>query len=448
MIVTQYGSTLLHGEIPVLLIEGVILIGNKCASVSRITELTPTPYIMGLVNRILRSLVRIFSRASLKDQRQGGENKDAIQQGQYILPAESERHVATILGFPSRISLPPAQYQAVCAELAELAVTIAEFEPVRFYVRPKDKDHAERLVKATGKEISNVAFISCPINHCWVRDTGPIYVHDATGRFHDRRFALNFRFNEWGGKKPEDNEVRWGQQWPVMDNEALQENADFARWVIEHDDDPSPVTRIDAPLRTEGGALVTDGEGTLLITESSIVCEARNPGMSRAMVEAELKRLLGIEKVIWFPGRRNADITDVHMDAEARFVRPGVIVYSKPHDIATDEWKELSAEILEILSRECDARGRQLKIHTIEEPDPRGLVRSVDDELAASYVNFYFVNGGLIIPKVGDAERDQKALEILQELLPERVVRQVYTNAIPLTGGVLHCVTQQVPVLI
>lgn len=391
-----------------------------------------------------------------------------IQQGRFIYPAESDLHEATILGFPSRCSLPPAQYDAVCAELVDLALVIAEFEPVRMYVRPDDKQLAESLIRAANKESSNVTLIPCPINHCWVRDTGPVYVREAAGTNPSQRLALNFRFNEWGGKEPWNDGNRWGQQWPVMDEEALRENADFARWVIEHDSQPLPVTRIDAPIRVEGGALVTDGDGTLLITESSIVGKARNPlskantdadayhrllgscespilGMSRADIEAELKRLLGIEKVIWFPGRADADITDVHMDAEARFVRPGVIVYSKPHDVAHDPWKEISAEILEILERETDARGRRFEIHTVEEPDPRGLVQSDEDELAASYVNFYFVNGGLIIPRFGDNERDQKALEILQALFPERVVRQVYTNAIPLTGGVIHCVTQQVP---
>lgn len=135
------------------------------------------------------------------------------------------------------------------------------------------------------------------------------------------------------------------------------------------------------------------------------------------------------------------------MDAEARFVRPGVIAYSKPHATSPELWKELSIEIREILEAQTDAKGRRLEIHTIEEPDPRGLVDSAEDELSASYVNFYFVNGGLVIPRFGDDERDQQALQTLQKLLPERTIRQVYTNALPLTGGVLHCVTQQVPAM-
>ncbi|KAJ5664857.1 uncharacterized protein N7477_007305 [Penicillium maclennaniae] len=368
------------------------------------------------------------------------------QRGQYVLPAESDPHEATILGFPARCSLPPEQYNAVCRELAELAAAITEFEPVRIYVRPEDKSWAESVLKESVKGGSRVSLIPCPVNHCWVRDTGPVYVHDATGTHSERRFALNFRFNEWGGKKPENDGKCWGQQWPLMDEKTLQENTEFAQWVIEHDTDPSPVTCINAPIRLEGGALVTDGEGTLLITESSIICEARNPGMSKSEIETELRRLLGVEKVIWFPGRRNLDITDAHMDAEARFVRPGVVVITRPHEGEIDVWNEMSAEIHEILVRETDAKGRRIEIHSIDEPDPRDLVQNPDDELITSYVNFIFVNGGLIIPKYGDALKDQQALQTLQTLMPERVIRQVYSNAIPLTGGVLHCVTQQIPV--
>ncbi|KAJ5134884.1 hypothetical protein N7526_006249 [Penicillium atrosanguineum] len=378
--------------------------------------------------------------------RRPSDDQVDFQQGRYIFPAESDPHEATALGFPSRCSLPPEQYNAVCRELAELAAAITEFEPVRIYVRPEDMPWAETVLKESIKDGSKVTLIPCPINHCWVRDTGPVYVHNAMGTHPKRRFALNFQFNEWGGKKPMNDGKCWGQQWPLMDDKTLQENTDFARWVIEHDTNPSPVTCIDAPIRLEGGALVTDGEGTLLITESSIICEARNPGMSKSEIEAELKRLLGVEKVIWFPGRRNMDITDAHMDAEARFVRPGVIVITRPHEGEINMWNEMSAEIHEILNRETDAKGRRMEIHSIDEPDPRDLVKNPDDELITSYVNFIFVNGGVIIPKYGEDVKDQQALQTLQMLMPERVVRQVYTNAIPLTGGVLHCVTQQVPV--
>jgi len=396
------------------------------------------------MKRCIKLCRLLLGRFSPLHRRRGDDNDwEASQQGRYVFPAESEPHEATILGFPSHCSLPPGQYAAVCRELAELAAAIAEFEPVRIYVRPEDIPLAESMLNEAVKDASRMTLIPCPINHCWVRDTGPVYVRET--KHPKQRFAVNFRFNEWGGKKPENDGRCWGQQWPLMDDNTLQENTGFARWVIEHDNSPSPVTCINAPIRLEGGALVTDGDGTLLITESSIICEARNPGMSKSEIEVELKRLLGVEKVIWLPGRRNQDITDAHMDAEARFVRPGVVVATKPYDGQVDVWSEMSAEIHAILDRETDARGRRLQVHTIDEPDPRNLVKSPQDELVTSYVNFVFVNGGLIIPKYGDEVKDQQALQTLQTLMPERIIRQVYTNAIPLTGGVLHCVTQQIP---
>lgn len=407
---------------------------------------------MSILHDLRRLFHRIFcsktSNALQIIETQGNEDSKLLHQGEFVFPPESDPHEATILGFPSRVSLPPEMYDEVCEELAELATAVAEFEPVRMYIRPEDIAFAQTLLDMSGKDISNITLFPCPINHCWVRDTGPVYVRDARKIFSDRRFAINFRFNEWGGKRPEDDGICWGQTWPLMDEITVQENESFAKWVIDHDSDPSPVFCIDSPIRLEGGTLVVDGEGTLLISESSIVCDKRNPNFSKADIERELKRLLGIEKVIWFPGRRNADITDVHMDAEARFIRPGVIVYSKPHEMAVDLWKEISTEIYDILKWQTDAKGRPFEIHIIEEPDPRGMLKSENDEFAASYVNFYFVNGGLIIPKFGDKSQDKKALELFKKLLPERIIRQVYTNAIPLTGGVLHCVTQQVPLLL
>lgn len=311
------------------------------------------------------------------------------------------------------------------------------------YVRPEDVERAQSLIPTATK--SQITLIPSPINHPWVRDTGPVYVRGPDGNS-TQRFAVNFRFNEWGGKAPENDGVCWGQTWPVMDERALEENTTWARWVISHDGKPTPVTCINAPIRAEGGGLVHDGEGTLLISESCIVCDIRNPGITKAEIEKELKRLLGIDKVIWFPGRKNIDITDEHMDASARFVRPGVVVHSKPHDMAPEVWHKLSVETLEILHRETDAKGRRLQVHVLDEPGS-SLSASPDEEPAVSYVNFYFVNGGLVIPQFGDEERDRKALELLQHLLPDRVVRQVLVNAIPLTGGVLHCITQQVPAI-
>jgi agmatine deiminase len=176
-----------------------------------------------------------------------------------------------------------------------------------------------------------------------------------------------------------------------------------------------------------------------------MVCPQRNPGMSRDEIEVELRRVLGVEKVIWVPGRKGLDITDCHVDAEVRFIRPGVLIWSRHHPSVPQVWLDMSHEIRTILENETDAKGRKFEMHAIDEPSPEDLGIDEHDEFVSGYANFYFCNNGVIIPGFGVEEYDRKARETLQALMPERRVRQVQLNAIPLSGGVIHCVTQQVP---
>jgi agmatine/peptidylarginine deiminase len=299
----------------------------------------------------------------------------------------------------------------------------------------------QAIPKYTGNT-SNISFIPFATNHLWVRDTGPVYVL-GTGDARSRRFAINFRFREWGKRDEMEKQDRApdGLDWPIMNTEQLDENATFARRVIETDVSPSPVTLVESRVCLEGGALVVDGEGTLLATKSSIINDNRNAGLSRSEIEPELRRLLGVEKIIWFPGRKGLDITDVHVDAEVNFIRPGVVVLSRPH---ASPWLEVYEEIRDILTRSVDAKGRPFEIHTVDEPDPALLGHLSYDEPATNYVNFYFVNGGLILPQFGDELRDRAAVETFQKLCPGRVIRPVYVHTLPLAGGVIHCATQPV----
>ena len=372
---------------------------------------------------------------------------NSLESGRFLFPAEWHPHVATILGFPSRASSVQALYEPLCNEIVDLAAAIADFEPVRLHARPEDVPAAQALVKRKVRDPTQVSIIPVAINHCWVRDTGPVYVHDASGKLDPKqRLAINFRFNEWGNKNGwvgAVDEYRYGT--PAMTAEILRENTDFARNVIAADDSPSPVQAVVSRIRAEGGALVVDGEGTLIVAESCMVCEERNPGLSRDEIEAELRRVLGVEKVIWVPGRKKLDITDSHLDAEVRFVRPGVVVWSRHHPDSDQEWLDLSHEVLEALQSQTDAKGRTLEIHAVDEPPVSALPCAEDDEFVSGYVNFYFCNGALIMPMFGAEGWDERAKETLQALMPEREVRQVHLNAIPLSGGVIHCVTQQVP---
>lgn len=271
------------------------------------------------------------------------------------------------------------------------------------------------------------------------------------------RAAVDFRFCEWGQKYDEPiynttadktGAGEDGSDWPVLDAERRAENTRFAGVVLGLEGGEfGEVERVESAVRVEGGGIEMDGEGTFMAAESSVLVDSRNEGMSRGEVEAELRRLLGVKKFIWVPGREGLDITDCHIDAEARFVRPGIVVVCKPHAKCAQVYWDIYREIREVLDAATDARGRRLEVFDVEEPDPelvKGDVPGEEDMPAASYVNFYFVNGGLVMPAFGDAETDRKAFELMQKLLPEREVRQVAVNALPRTGGVLHCTTQQV----
>ncbi|MCJ1223761.1 hypothetical protein MMC12_000404 [Toensbergia leucococca] len=363
----------------------------------------------------------------------------------YVFPPEGHPHRRTIMAWPTRVSLPAILLEGVRNELADLARTISLFEPVTMYVSYEDLDDARaRIITDSANDPQIINLAPFPVNHCWVRDTGPVYVFSATSE--TARYALNFGFNEWGGKVTGvsgDDSVEWGQIWPPFDTKSLADNTAFARRVI--DSDAPAVERIDPKVILEGGGLVVDGDGTLLISESCIIDEGRNPGWTKSEVEHELKRLLGIEKVVWFPGIKNFDITDCHMDAAVRFVRPGVVVVSRPHSTQPKEWTNVFDDTMDILQKETDARGREFEITTIYEPSIKELLIDPSFETCTSYVNFYMCNSGIVAPKFGVEKEDREALEIMKKIFPDREVRQVYINAVGQAGGGIHCVTQQVP---
>ena len=160
---------------------------------------------------------------------------------------------------------------------------------------------------------------------------------------------------------------------------------------------------IKSRLVLEGGGIETDGEGTGIITESCVLHRNRNPRTSRAECEAELRRLLGLETVIWLPGVKGQDITDGHTDFYARFARPGVVVAHWEPD-AHEPDQKVTAEHLRILRAATDARGRRLEVVVLSGPrDVRREYRNCRD-FAAGYVNFYVCNGAVIAPEFGDQQ--------------------------------------------
>jgi agmatine deiminase len=293
---------------------------------------------------------------------------------------------------------------------ARVARAVSGFEPVTLAARPVDASEA-RL--ATGGKVD---VVEIPLDDSWARDFGPTFL---TGT--NRRLAgVHWVFNAWGRKyHPYANDMN------------------FARRVME----ATGGAAYAAPLVCEGGALHTDGRGTVLTTEQCLLNPNRNPGLPRADVEEVLRLYLGARKTIWLGDGFADDETDGHVDNIACFAAPGRVILGIPPRTHPDFTPVQEAMRRLKLARDAEARSLEI----IELPQPRKARQSWSGTLLpASYVNFYLVNGGVIMPAFGD-KNDEQARTILAQCFPDRDIMQVDAVDIVQGGGGIHCITQQEP---
>ncbi|RIX81745.1 agmatine deiminase family protein [Acidovorax cavernicola] len=328
------------------------------------------------------------------------------------MPDEGDAHRAVWMAFAARESIwTPEMRQPVHQALARIANAISVYEPVRMLVNSADVSTARQLCG------SNVHLIEHAIDDLWMRDTGCVFVRNPRGE----RAAVNFNFNGWGNKQPH-----------ARDATVAARMAELAG-----------VPLLRSSLVLEGGGIEVDGQGTALITESCVLNPNRNPGVSKAAAEVELKRMLGLDKIIWLPGIADRDITDGHTDFYARFLKPGVVVAALETDPNSFD-HAVTRRHLELLTGATDARGRALQIVTLATPSQ---VRPTyaRKEFAAGYVNFLLTDKAVFLPEFGDAAADNAARAALAAHLPSHQMVQLNIDAIAAGGGGIHCTTQQEP---
>ena len=156
------------------------------------------------------------------------------------------------------------------------------------------------------------------------------------------------------------------------------------------------------------------------------------------------RRSSGLTHGIW------QDETNEHVDNVCAFARPGEVLLAldgatrqiPSMPIPTAVWRSLEqgngrrrAESLWSIS--CRFQSRPVLVteadlggYEFEEGEDR---REAGERLAASYVNFYLSNGGVIVPQFGD-EADQQALEILKDVFPERRIYPIHGQRYPFRG--------------
>jgi agmatine deiminase len=331
----------------------------------------------------------------------------------WFAPADGVPHTRTWMAWPAREDIWGSTLPRVRHDVAAVARAIAHFEPVALVVRP---EQASQAARACGKGVEIVGLVN---DDLWMRDMGPVFLVNGRGGL----AGLDMNFNGWGHKQVHRNDHR------------------IAREVLAL----LGVHRFVAPFVAEGGALESNGVGTVMATESSIINPNRNPGKSKATLSREICHYLGAKKMLWVPGLKGHDITDDHIDGLARWVGASDVVVDEPSNPhAKNAWAVSERRALRILQRSTNASGRRLHCRICRE-SARIPPHENPNLFVNVYVNWYLCNGAVMMPKFDDRAADKAAHSLVRELYPDREIVQLTINALAEGGGGIHCVTQQQP---
>ena len=326
----------------------------------------------------------------------------------YRQPAEWERHEATWLGWPHNLTDWPGKIAPIHWVYGEIVRKLAPGERLRILV--KSTETVRRVLKQVGVDQSRVVLFRLPTNRGWTRDTGPIFVRSKKDTA-----IVQFCFNAW---------------------------AKYNDWKLDAKIPRFAARKLGCKIFTtdfvlEGGAIDSNGEGTLLTTEECLLdgkVQVRNPGLDRSAIEGKLRDYLGVQRIIWLGKGIAGDDTHGHVDDLCRFVNCDTVVLCREPNPSDANHRPLEENHERL-------QGTGLKVVPLPMPAPlyfRG------QRLPASYANFYIGNAAVIVPTFNDP-KDRVALGILAELFRDRPVVGIHAVDLVWGLGTLHCLTQQQP---
>ncbi|MGH7528984.1 MAG: agmatine deiminase family protein [Gemmatimonadales bacterium] len=340
----------------------------------------------------------------------------------YRMPAEWEPHAATWLGWPHNRSDWPGKFATIPWVYGEIVRKIVRGERARVLVNSAaHQAGARRILAQAGVALKQIGFLRVPTNRGWTRDFGPLFVRGPAGLA-----IARFRFNAWAKYK----------DWKRDDQVPPRAAKRLALPLVE-----PQVRGRDVVL--EGGSIDVNGRGTLLTTEECLLdpaVQVRNPGLSRADLEAVLRDALGATNVLWLGRGIAGDDTHGHVDDLCRFVNPRTVVLCREQDPRDENYRPLAENRERLQGMRLEDGSR---IEVVDLPMPAPLVFD-GVRLPASYANFYIANAAVLVPTFNDPN-DRLALGILAELIPDRPVVGIHAVDLVWGLGTLHCLTQQEP---
>ena len=345
--------------------------------------------------------------------------KDTPKQAGYAFPAEWELHEATWLSWPHKEASWPGKIETVYGPYCEFIKVVAEGEKVRININDEEtKAFAIAELQKVGADLNNVEFFMHPTNDAWCRDHGPAFLLNAD---RTRKAVIDWGYNAWGGKYPPFD----------LDDVIPTTIAQYYKLPLYTPD-----------IVMEGGSVEFNGAGTILTTTACLLNENRNPHLNKFQIEQYLMEYYGAEQILWLGDGIVGDDTDGHIDDITRFVNEDTVLTVIEENEA-DENYHLLQENLEALKQMKLLSGKPLKVVTLPMPSP---VIHEDTRLPASYANFYIANKAVVVPTFRDAN-DQRALDIIQSVFPDRKVVGIDSTDIIWGLGSFHCLSQQEPAL-
>ena len=331
-------------------------------------------------------------------------------------PAEWEPQSAILIAWPHADTDWAERLGEVEDTYVALVSAITRFEDVVIVVADDDlQTYAEARLRSNRVDMARVRFVEAPYDDTWLRDSGPI-----TLRAGDGFRLLDFRFTGWGGKFEASRDDQLV--------ERLTETGIFSK-----------SKRQSIHFALEGGAIETDGAGTLLSTWQCL--SERHPEDTREVLTERLADWLRQDRVLWLDhGYLEGDDTDAHIDTLARFAGTDAIVFQAcddPDDSHYAELQAMAAELAALRTRD----GRPYRLFPLPWPQP---IRDAGRRLAASYANFLIVNGAVLMPAYDDPA-DADAAAVLGRAFPDREIVQVSCKSLIWQNGSLHCLTMQLP---
>ncbi len=340
----------------------------------------------------------------------------------YRLPAEWEKHRGTIVAWPHNREDWPGKFHPIPWVYVEIVRKLSIDEKVFIIVNSKQSENRIRkMLSKAGVNLKQIKIFKLTTNRGWMRDSCPAFVKNENSEVE----AIKFRFNGWAKY---DN---WKKdaKLPAFITEKLGYKLSEAVWN-------------DGPVVLEGGAIDSNGAGTLLTTEECLMDEnvqVRNPGFTKKDYEEMFNQYLGITNVIWLGKGIAGDDTHGHVDDLCRFVNKNTVVMCREKNPKDENYFNLEENWERIKDAKLEDGSA---VQAVELPMPEPLIFE-KMRLPASYANFYIGNGVVLVPTFND-KNDGTALGILTELFPDKVVTGIHAVDLVWGLGTIHCLTHEV----